>query len=108
MTSWLTDSAPTSIYCRQKGERFEAVAKIVHGHTVSMFTERPITDPGELHAVARMAGDEARRIDLGGGIRTWEQLRSMTEEERTEGMASWPKLTDNKVALYVSEAQRRR
>lgn len=66
-----------------------------------MFTEHPISDPGELHAVARLAGDEARRLDLGGLIRTWEQLRGMTEEERTEDMASWSKLTENKVALYV-------
>lgn len=111
VTSKGTDarSGPTSIYSRNVGARFQATAKIVYadgsggGNVVGLFTEQPITNPEELQAVARLAGEEARRIDgrKGEPIRTWEQLKDMPEDERTAGMQSWPKLTENKVALYV-------
>lgn len=71
------------------------------------FTQSPVTDPNQLHLIARLAGDEARRIEAHPGecIRTWEEVKDMTDEERLQGMSAWPKLTENKVALHVSHAR---
>ncbi|KAK8858528.1 hypothetical protein IAR55_002755 [Kwoniella newhampshirensis] len=72
------------------------------GKTESIDFASAIQDQEAFTEALRLAGEEARRVDVAGTrVRTWEELRVVDRSEQIAGIESWPEFTENVVSVSV-------